>query len=340
MITPEQRQKIIAINYDLYSADGRLGLSGRDYDIIRTSVTMICHNAWAVNFNMNLLDFEPHCRGTHDLINLAIQSPRTTKPAFLFVSTVGAISSALPHPIEERLHGFEATLSGLNYAISKWIAEQLCYKASQNTGLEVRIVRLAQICGDTKHGMWNIKEAWPMLMASGRTIGCLPAHEKFDQEMRWLPSDVAGAAVVDITLLDQVNEETRASIAKFMVFHISNNRTAAWKANVLPALKRHGLEFETVSWPEWIARLDKSDSNVLRNPPYRHRRFFHILAAWNEGDESKQAPKPFSLDMTNACKISPRLAHGTTIDDDLIGKFLKYWESQPGWTGQSYPAKM
>lgn len=340
VITPEQRQKIVATDYDLYSADGRLGLSDRDYDILRTSVTTICHNAWAVNFNMNLSDFEPHCRGTHDLINLALQSPRTTKPAFLYVSTVDAITRALPSPIKERLYGFEATSSGRNYAISKWITEQVCHKASQNTGIDVRIVRLAQICGDTKHGMWNVKEAWPMLMASGRTIGCLPAHKIFDQEMRWLPSDVTGAVVADIALLDQVNDETRASVAKFMVFHISNNRATAWKASVLPALKRHGLEFETVSWPEWIARLEKSDSNVLRNPPYRLRRFFHTLAAWNGGDKAKQPPKPFSLDMTNACKISPRLAHGASIDDGLIGKFLKYWESQPGWTGQSYPAKI
>lgn len=339
VMTAEQHQKIIAVDYDLYNADGTLGLSANDYEILRTSVTAICHNAWAVNFNMNLSDFEPHCRGTYDLINLALQSPRKTKPTFLFVSTVGAVMRASPNPIKETLYDFEAASGGVNYAVSKWITERVCHQASQTTHLEVHIVRLGQICGDTKHGMWNIKEAWPMLIASGRTIGCLPANATSDREQRWLPSDVTGAAIADIVLLDQVNDETRASVGSFMVFHIANNQSAAWKASILPALKRHGLQFETVSWPEWAARLDNSDSNVLRNPPYRLRHFFHSLASMN--DDNAGAPRRlFLLDMTNACKISPRLAHGASVDDDLIGKFLKYWETQPGWTGQSYPAKM
>lgn len=336
-LTSEQRQKIVATDYDLYSADGRLGLSDGDYHTLRAATTIIIHNAWAVNFNMDLSGFEPHCRGTRDLINLALQSPRTTKPAFLFVSTVGAIMKASPSPVKEKLYDFDAASGGLNYAVSKWITEQLCHRASQKTGLEVRILRLAQICGDTKHGMWNTKEAWPMIVASGRTIGCLPVNKLFDQDMRWLPSDVTGAAVADIALLDQVDDETSASLARFTVFHITNKQTTPWKASVLPALKRHGMEFETVEWPEWAARIQKSDSNVLRNPPYRLRRFFYTLASWHGGDT---APQPLSLDMTNACKVSPRLARGVSIDEDLIGKFLKYWESQPGWTGQSYPAKM
>lgn len=340
IITPEQRQKIVAVDYDLYNADGRLGLSDKDYETVRASVTTICHNAWAVNFNMKLSDFEPHCRGTYDLINLALQSTRKTKPAFLFVSTVGAILRASPTPIKETLYDFEAASGGVNYSVSKWITERVCHQASQNTGLEVRIVRLGQICGDTEHGMWNIKEAWPMVMASGRTIGVLPANASSDQEQRWLPSDLTGASVADIALLDQVDDETRASVASFMVFHIANKQSTAWKASILPALKRHGLDFETVSWPEWVARLENSDSNVLRNPPYRLRNFFRTLASLNGENTAKEPRRLFSLDMTNACKISPRLAHGASIDDDLIGKFLRYWETQPGWTGQSYPAKM
>lgn len=340
IITKEQRQKIIATDYDLYNANGRLGLSDSVYEVLRSSVTTICHNAWAVNFNMQLTDFEPHCRGTFDLINLALQSTHKAKPSFLFVSTIGAILRASERPIKETLYDLEAASGGVNYSVSKWITEQVCHRASQNTDLEVRILRLGQICGDTKHGMWNTKEAWPMLMASGRTIGFLPANTKSDQEQRWLPSDVTGAAVADIALLDQLDDKTRASVTRFEVFHISNKRPALWNAVVIRALKQHGLQFETVSWAEWADRLEKSDSNVLRNPPYRLRRFFRSLANMVDENTVKEPRSPLSLDMTNACKISPRLAEGAPVNHELIGKFLKYWESQPGWTGQSYPAKM
>lgn len=315
-------------------------MSDRDYEVLRASVTTICHNAWAVNFKMKLSDFEPHCRGTYDLINLALQSPFKTKPPLLFVSTVGVIARASTTPIKEALYGLDSASAILNYAVSKWITEQLCHKASQDHGLEVRIVRLGQICGDTKYGMWNIKEAWPMLMASGSTIGFLPANARSDQDQRWLPSDVTGAAVADMTLLDQVDDETRASVAGSTVFHVGNKQTIAWKTGVLPALKRHGLDFETVSWPEWVARLEKSDSNVLRNPPYRLRNYFRSLAGMYGEETAKEPRRQFLLDMTNACNVSPRLAQGVSIDDKLVGKFLKYWESQPGWTGQSYPAKI
>lgn len=178
-----------------------------------------------------------------------------------------------------------------------------------------------------------------MIIASGRTIGFLPSNATSDQQQRWLPSDVTGAAIADIALLDQVDDETRASFTPFTVFHIANMQTIAWNAGVLPALKRHGMEFEAVPWPEWAARLEKSDPNVLRNPPYRLRAFFNNLAQANGGNPGKEPRPLFTLDMTNARKASPRLAHGVPLDSDLIGKFLKYWESQPGWTGQSYPAK-
>lgn len=340
IIPPEQHRKIVTIDYDLYNADGRLGLSDKDYATLRSSVTTICHNAWAVNFNMDLDAFEPHCRGTYDLINLGLQSFRKKKPTFVFVSTAGAVTRVWPPPAMETLHDFEACNGAVNYSIAKWITERVCHTAGEKTILNVRIVRLGQICGDVKHGMWNTKEAWPMLMATSRTIGYLPVNTKFDQDHYWLPSDVTGAAFVDISLLDQVDEKKRASVPKFSIFHIANSQPVAWKGTVIQSLRRHGLEFETIPWAEWMQRVEESDSNVIRNPPYRLRGFFRGLVEQN-GDEIPEVAHPaWALDMTISRQFSPRLVKGVVLDDELIGKFVKYWVTQPGWTGQSYPAKM
>lgn len=322
--------------YDVYSQE-MLGLSGEDYKTLRGSVTVMIHNAWAVNFKMGFADFEPHCRGTFDLINLALESDLKTKPVFILISTAAAVLLAQPKPARETLHGFQAAASGTSYGLSKWIVEQVCAAAAQ-AGLSTRIVRLGQICGDTKHGLWNIKEAWPLIVASAVTMGVVPATQAYDEKQYWLPADVTGSVIADLALLDQVDSTTKASVPPLSVFHVANIKPVLWKAEVLPALRRHGLNFEVVSWTEWVGILERSDSNVLRNPPYRLLNFFKTFSfARREGAAENNAS---SLDTSKACKFSPRLAEGIAIDDTLIGKFVRFWMTQLGWTGQDYPAKM
>lgn len=339
-ITAGQCGKIAAMSYNVHDHD-RLGLAVDDYEILRRSVTTIIHNAWAVNFNMKFRDFEPHCRGTSDLINLALSSSLKKAPDFVFVSTLGAVYQAKPIPIREKLYGPAAATQSTNYALSKWTTEQICFAAVEKAGLSVRLVRLAQICGDLKYGMWNVKEAWPQTIAAAQTIGAIPASNNRDEQHHWLPSDVAGAVIADLALLDQVDRATRASVPVFAVFHVANPKPILWKAQILSSLRRHGLDFETLPWPEWVVRLESSDTNVLRNPPYRLINFYKLFALGAGGTQDTEATAPgLIMDISNACKISPRLREGAMIDEVLIGKFLQFWKSQLDWAGQAYPAKM
>lgn len=335
-IAAGHRAKIAAVAYDVNSP-GTLGLSGSDYETLRRSVTVIVHNAWAVNFNKAPEDFEPHVRGTFDLITLALRSELKKRPDFVFVSTSGLVHWARPVPVREALYGIEAALPGTNYSLSKWATEQICSAAADKTGLSVRILRLHQMCGDTKHGMWNVKELWPQALAAARTIGSIPASTGADEEHYWLPTDVTGEVIADLALLDQVDSGTRSTIPSLAVFHVSNRRPVLWKAFVLPALRRHGLVFETVSWSDWVARLE-TERDVKRNPPYRLINIWRSIAATTN---SAGADGPSTrLDMTNASQISPRLAEGFVLDEALFGKFLQFWNTQPGWAGQVYPAKI
>ena len=61
----------------------------------------------------------------------------------------------------------------MGYAQSKWVAEQLCSEASRK-GLDVIVYRLGQLCGDTKKGVWNETEGWPLLIKSAEVTGVLP----------------------------------------------------------------------------------------------------------------------------------------------------------------------
>ncbi|PSS05229.1 male sterility protein-domain-containing protein [Coniella lustricola] len=352
-LTPEQRQKITTISYDVQNPC-RLGISSEDYETLRKSVNVIVHNAWAVNFVMDISGFEAHCRGTFDLLSLAMQSELKTKPSFVFISTIGAIMNARPFPVQEKLYGFEAALNGTNYTISKWATEQICAAAATSSlsssppnGLgTVSIIRLGQICGDTKHGMWNPKEAVPRCLAAGYTIGFIPATASHDETLRWLPSDVTGAAIADIALLDQISTAASAAAMKIpsvAVYHIENSKTCRWHGDVLAALRRHGMtDFKTLPWHEWAERLAQSDSNVLRNPPYRLLRFYQMAAAGREvrAADGADANVRLALDTTQACRVSPRLAEGTVLDDALFGKFLRYWKTQPDWAGQVYAARL
>lgn len=342
-LTQEQRQKISPISYDVFNPV-RLGLSSADYETLRSSITVIIHNAWVVNFNMALSGFEAHCRGTFDLLSLAMQSTLTTKPSFVFISTMGAIISARPFPLREQIYSYEAAVNGTNYTISKWLTEQICAAAAASDRLKsVSIIRLGQICGDTKNGMWNPKEALPRILAAAYTIGSVPITRLHDETYRWLPSDVTGAAIADIALLDQIDAATAASIPPVAVYHMENDWACKWQGWVLPALRRHGMpDFETLPWEQWAERLAQSDSNVLRNPPYQLMQFYKAIAPTRENSAAKgaEATMGLVLDTTRARRVSPRLAQGTVLDDAILGKFLRYWKTRPDWAGQDYPARL
>lgn len=38
----------------------------------------------------------------------------------------------------------------------------------------IGILRLGQLSGDSKNGVWKAEEGWPLLIASSGLVGCLP----------------------------------------------------------------------------------------------------------------------------------------------------------------------
>ena len=54
-----QSDKICAVNYDM--KDAALGLDGQMFELLTREVTLVMHNAWKLDFNQPVQQFEQDC---------------------------------------------------------------------------------------------------------------------------------------------------------------------------------------------------------------------------------------------------------------------------------------
>lgn len=124
-VTILQSEKLVYVETDTSSDD--LDLEKELYQKIRTSVTVIIHNAWPLNFNLALSSFEPQVRGTRNLINLALSSPWHPRPRFLFTSSVSTAQSwdKSKGPFPEEVQYEAGVAEGPGYGASKYVCERV-----------------------------------------------------------------------------------------------------------------------------------------------------------------------------------------------------------------------
>ncbi|KAI0141212.1 putative NRPS-like enzyme [Xylariaceae sp. FL1272] len=221
------------------------------YERLRSRVSVIIHNAWPVNFNMNLLAFRPQLAG---LVNLfALSNAAAATVTFLFVSSVGVVINGGPGPAPEALVALEQQLhrGGSNgYFMSKLIAEHLCDYAARHLASPVLVARV---------GVWNPAEWLPSLVISSRYVGCVPDSLGMRLcNVDWAPVDTVADVIVDlVTHTKEADEATKDD----GVFNIRNPTLVRWE-DVLPAIKEGievglGRTVDVVSPETWLARLGK-----------------------------------------------------------------------------------
>jgi thioester reductase-like protein len=318
-LTEEQKAKIVVLPADMSQA--KFGLEDEVYEKIRREVTNIIHCAWSVNFNMDVTSFEDqHIRGSWNLINLCLSSPHRTPAVFNFVSSISTvlgmkistttIPEVLPKLGDQMLMG---------YAQSKLVTEHICSIATVKTNIAARILRVGQIVGDTEYGMWNAIEATPLCIQSATTIGALPVIENGDEELQWIPVDTTAETIVDLSLLDRLEDEHFP--ARNAVLHVNHPKVLYWNRDVLPALKKAGLKFEAVFQREWVKRLEASEQDPAKNPPIKLVDFYNKKYGSGKGSE-------IYIETTEACKFSPSLREAKAVDDELVKRFLRYWQEK------------
>lgn len=96
---------------------------------------------------------------------------------FIFCSsTASVLGPSASSPVPELVSQDPRDASTTGYARSKWVAEAICAKVHDSTSLHnhIAILRIGQLTGDTKSGVWNVNEAWPLLLSSVELTGVLP----------------------------------------------------------------------------------------------------------------------------------------------------------------------
>ncbi|TVY36248.1 Adenylate-forming reductase [Lachnellula occidentalis] len=298
-----------------------LGLSAEVLELIRREAGCFVHAAWAVNFSLPVHAFIPsHISGLHNLLSLTISC---THPAtFTYCSsTASVLRSPSTSPITESLSRSPSDADTLGYSRSKWVAEHICASASRIPAMRgrVNIVRVGQLTGDTRHGIWNMSEAWPLLLSSVGALGCLP---RLEQMLDWLPLDVAAGAVVDIALRGGERDENEDGGCG--VWHVVNATPQRNWGDLLTWLTRaRDEEFEAVEPRIWLRRLEGLEGHPAKK----------LAWLWEQaygGPEEKggrgKTEVVFSVDRTR--EVSKAFREFDGVDEGLVGKIWGWIEGE------------
>ncbi|OSD00742.1 acetyl-CoA synthetase-like protein [Trametes coccinea BRFM310] len=287
------------------------GLSEETYTEIQRSVTGILHNAWRVDFNVTLPSYEPLIAGTRNLLDFALNSPRPGGPAVLFVSSIASMSNySSDVPVPEVLDMGPELAVGTGYGESKWVAEQICHRAAQDTGVNAIVVRVGQLCGDTKAGGWSTSEWVPAIVRASKLLGCLPAT---DDTLSWVPVDVAATTLLEF--LHTASSEP--------VLHLASPRPAAWR-DVFSVLADE-LGVPLVPASEWLDKLRKSAQDATINPanaPGDAHFSAHNLVPFFE---AALARKEVKLGTERAVQVSSTLASMRPVSGEDAKGWVRFW---------------
>jgi Putative dehydrogenase domain of multifunctional non-ribosomal peptide synthetases and related enzymes len=191
-ITAEQAAKIVALNSSLDEP----GLGLGDADLIyamKKSVTQIIHAAWPVNFNIPLIQFEPHIRGLYNLIQFSLSVQRPEPATVMFCSSISTALASPSTKIQEAPMCLASAYMG--YGQSKLIGEHIV-SVARASGARAFSLRIGQVSGHSKKGLWNDSEALPLLIRSALTLEALP---EMDQTCSWLPVDKLASTIIELT---------------------------------------------------------------------------------------------------------------------------------------------
>ena len=305
----------------------KLDLSDELYHSLAARITVIIHAAWDVNFNLRLSSFvADHTVGMQSLINFALASPNLHPPQFIFCSsTASVLGPNTAFPIREEISHDPLVASPLGYSRSKWVAESICEVAHTKTRMRdhITVLRIGQLCGDTKNGIWNMTEAWPMLLSTIKVTNSLPDLK--EEKLGWLPVDIAAKAVLELALvgIEQLrNKQTTP------VYHILNPSTHPTWSEMLQWLRQLSPGFEIVSPGTWLWRLKTLHGKAADHPARK------LLGLWTktfyEANESAEAKTEIVFEMEQTKEMIPTLRDTMPIDKQQFGRLWK-WIAENQW---------
>ncbi|KAI0926228.1 putative NRPS-like protein biosynthetic cluster [Taiwanofungus camphoratus] len=334
-----ESKKVVVLEGDLTAVN--FGLAETTYKELHQSVTHIIHNAWRVDFAIGLSSFEPQVKAVRCLINFALSSPLPEPPRLCFTSSMSVFSN-LPcsevgpeHPIESEL------AVGMGYAESKWVSEQILYKAAEKSSLKTMVIRVGQICGGMD-GAWNAHEWFPSMVQSAAKLGCFPDDNR---GVDWIPLELTAAAVIDF----------RKATNSTNTVHLVHPRPVSW--HVLAAVVAAELSVPLVSYDEWLGKLEQTASSISDSVHEKGLRaeserdtvrslralqlldLFKGMAKSASDTSARLALGMAELAVTRAVAASPTLADpdARQLGAEDVKRWLGYWRKVGLFSGSSVP---
>ena len=304
-------------------AEPRFGLTEQTFRWLQDTVGVVIANAWTVDFNLTLSSFVfPHIVGLGQLIEFSIGCK--ARPQLVFMSSIAAAGNWTSiHPgervVEGLIRNFDApSLDG--YGQSKFVGEHVMASA-RHAGLDVKIVRVGQVAGSlaTSDGPgWKQSEWFPLLLATSKALGYLPASLGSMDNVDWVPVDIVAAAVFDIVL------KSSAESNQAEVFNLTNPSAVSY-SELLPGILQHlGMSADAViPLADWISKLQSLDATdptkLIRYPALR---ILHYYEQINQLDDAGANP-----DFANerAAGVSKVLGTLGPVTSAMLKRWMESW---------------
>ncbi|KAL8830924.1 MAG: hypothetical protein Q9191_001159 [Dirinaria sp. TL-2023a] len=319
-----------------------LGLSADIYAELLAATTLTVHNAWPVNFNLDLPLFRPQLDGMVNLIDFASKS---LKKAHLFF--ISSISSVMSHTgyegnIPEQVILGDSSTAANGYAESKYLSEMLLDHAGQKMGMCSSIARVGQLAGAVDGvGAWNAAEWFPSLVISSFHVGALPASlgPAFDS-IDWLPIDLSADVVVDLALSGPrapssppAKDASNVLNTAQNVYHLSTKKiidvvpSGDWLAKVRKEMERQILSSKIVE----KADLEKA---LQLNPAAKLLDFYEEIF--------RPADEPVSqFELQQTLRLSATLRNMHSLREPWIQRWVAQWlESLSNVSGSAFSTNL
>ncbi|KAG2095134.1 putative aminoadipate reductase [Suillus discolor] len=322
-----QSDKLVYVETDTF--DDHLGLDKELYQKICTSVTVIIHNAWRLDFNLALSSFETHVRGMRNLIDLALSSPRHPQPRFMFASSISSAQSwdKAKGPLPEEVEYDAGVAVGLGYGASKYVSERVLV----NSKLPASSFRVGQISGGPPRGAWSTTNWLPIIVKSSVSLGALPEAKGF---VSWIPPHAVSNAILDVAFAE---EEPPIAV------NLVHPRPTAWKtlmqpiADALVERKVTSSPLPLVPFSEWLEKLESSakdlgEESMERIPAIKLLNFMRSMtqsdiAIRASGEMGSEAGGMTLFTTAVAECVSPTMKELKSLSSADAAQWVDYWEA-------------
>ncbi|KAF5370381.1 hypothetical protein D9758_006891 [Tetrapyrgos nigripes] len=277
------------------------GMRNDLYNEMVSSVTLIIHNAWPVQFNYSLESFKPALKSVRSLVDFAKQC--SWKPRLIYTSSIAVVGHYKDHQKVPAQPMDDPSVAGnFTYGQAKWISERVLDKAAHFGILDVTIIRIGQLCG-APNGMWNPQEWFPSICQVSKSVGSFP---NLDTEVAWLPSGVAVSFILDVK---------DCSVPYLNLCH-----PTPLSLQPISTIIATLLNVPLIPFREWIGLLSSSPDNL--NLKARSAMLLQFLG------DAKEIPVESNLDLSLSLAKSPSLerARSSTIGVGDVEKWLTYWK--------------